>query len=144
MNKKTIKEIIELYDLQPLPEEGGYFRFVSEFGANAGLIYYLITEDSFSRLHSLTQDEAWFFLEGDALEQTVVHPDFKIERRLLGENNRISIVRGGCFQATRVKTLSSGYALTATVMSPRYEDSMYTHGAGVKELLAMEELKEII
>ncbi|MBS7379462.1 MAG: hypothetical protein KIG41_07570 [Sphaerochaetaceae bacterium] len=49
------KKIIEKLSLEPLEGEGGYFRFLKEYGNGAGCIYYLVTEESFSHLHLLSQ-----------------------------------------------------------------------------------------
>ncbi len=139
-----IEQIIEKYSLEPLPKEGGYFRFISEFGDGAGMIYYLMTKDSFSHLHKLTADEVWTFLEGDVAVQTIVSDDGIIENYLLDSNNRISIVRKGLFQATRISKVEKGYSLFTTTMSPRYSDSMYIHGAEVTAIRNDERLKELI
>lgn len=137
-------ELIRKLGLQPLPREGGYFRFISEFGNGAGMIYFLMTEEAFSHLHSLTGDESWFFLEGDAVEQTTVSPSGEISRTVLGEENRISVVPRDYFQATRIASPKAGYALVCTVMSPRYNDDMYTHGADVRRLREMKELEDLL
>ena len=137
-------ELIRNLALEPLPREGGYFRFISGFGNGAGTIYYLMTESAFSHLHSLTEDESWFFLEGDTVEQTTVSQDGTISRTILGPENRTSVVEKGCFQATRIAEPEAGYALVCTVMSPRYNDDMYTHGADVEWLREMKELEDLL
>ena len=86
------KEIIKKLCLSPLQGEGGYFRFVQEFGEKSGYIYYLVTEDTFSHLHLLDTDELWFFLEGDEAEQTIVDEKGSIERRVLDSDHRDSLV----------------------------------------------------
>lgn len=137
-------ELIRKLGLQPLPREGGFFRFISEFGNGAGMIYYLMTEEAFSHLHSLSEDESWFFLEGDTAVQTTVTPDGKVSRAVLGPDNRTAIVLKGCFQATRIAEPKAGYALFCTVMNPRYRDDMYTHGADVRALREMKELEDLL
>ena len=137
-------DIIKRLDLSPLPQEGGYFRFVKQFGNEAGMIYYLMTADAFSHLHSLTEDETWIFLEGDSIEQTTVSPDGVISKVVLGPANRISVVGKGCFQATRIAEVREGYALVSTVMSPRYNDEMYTHGASVPRIREIKELEDLL
>ena len=142
MDRKN--ELISRLGLEPLPREGGFFRFISEFGNGSGMIYYLMTEEAFSHLHSLTDDETWLFLEGDAAEQTTVSPDGIISKTVLGPENKVSIVRKNHFQATRLKEHKYGYALFCTVMSPRYRDDMYTHGADVNQLRKMKELEDLL
>lgn len=138
------EQIIEQLSLEPLPREGGYFRFISEFGDGAGMIYYLMTESSFSHLHKLTDDEVWTFLEGDVAVQTIVSKDGTIEEYLLDSDNRTSIVPKEYFQATRIAKPEKGYSLFTTTMSPRYSDSMYTHGGDVESMLENPRLKELI
>ena len=118
----SISEIIKKYNLSSLPGEGGFFRFISEFG-NAGCIYYLITKDSFSSMHKLSDDEMWFFLEGGEAEQLIIDSNGKEEIRVLNQDNRDSLVKGGSWQGTRL--LDGEYALFSTVMSPKYCDEMY-------------------
>ncbi|MGN0906794.1 MAG: cupin domain-containing protein, partial [Bullifex sp.] len=93
----ALSDIIKRYDLSPLPGEGGYFRFIDTFGENSGCIYYLITPDTFSSLHKLTDDEMWFFLEGGEAEQLIIHPDGREEVRTLSSVSRSSLVKSGCF-----------------------------------------------
>ncbi len=118
-----IEELIEKYALSPLEGEGGYYRFISRYGDGAGSIYYLITKETFSSLHTLTNDELWFFLEGDEAEQFVITD--KTEVRTLSEDNRCSLVKAGCAQATRLKA-GGEYALFSTVMSPAYRDEDFS------------------
>lgn len=44
---KIAMDIINRLKLTPLDGEGGYFRFLHEFGEGSGSIYYLVTDDSF-------------------------------------------------------------------------------------------------
>ena len=119
----SISEVIKKYNLSPLPGEGGFFRFIPEFGT-AGRIYYLITKSTFSSMHKLTDDELWFFLEGGTSEQLIIDSNGKEEIRVLNQDNRDSLVKGGSFQGTRL--LDGEYALFSTVMSPKYSDDMYS------------------
>ncbi len=138
------EELIIRLGLQPLEPEGGYFRFEDEFGSGAGMIYYLITEHSFSHLHSLTEDETWIFLEGDPILQTTLSPEGAVSHTVLDADNRISVVKKDFFQATRLAAVKQGYALVSTVMSPRYRDDMYTHGASVPKFRTMKELEDLL
>lgn len=138
------EELISKLELQPLEPEGGYYRFITEFGNGAGMIYYLMTEHSFSHLHSLTEDETWIFLEGDPVEQTTVSPDGVVSRTVLDADNRISVVKKGFFQATKLAEAKQGYALVSTVMNPRYRDDMYKHGASVPKFRTIKELEDLL
>ncbi len=57
--------LIEQLGLEPLPGEGGFFKrvhsFMKEDRLLGSVIYYLITEESYSSLHYLSTDEVWFF-----------------------------------------------------------------------------------
>lgn len=125
MKERTAQEVIQQLELQPLPVEGGYFRFLTYFGESSGCIYYLVTADSFSCLHSLTEDEMYFFLEGDAVEQTIVYPDGRMEKRILNGENRDSLIEKNCYQATKIREPRLGYALLTTIMNPSYRDEMF-------------------
>lgn len=95
-------------------------------------------------MHGLTEDELWFFLEGDEVEQTLVSPDGKISTVDLNENQRVSLVKKEYFQASRIKNVERGYALLSTVMSPAYQDSMYTHGADDPRIREIEEIQDLL
>lgn len=123
---KIAMDIINRLKLTPLDGEGGYFRFLHEFGEGSGSIYYLVTDDSFSHLHALSSDELWFFLEGDEAEQVIVDENGDIERRILNAENRDSLVLKDHHQATRIKKSVLGYSLFSTIMSPKYSDDMYS------------------
>ena len=138
------KEIIKKLCLSPLQGEGGYFRFVQEFGEKSGYIYYLVTEDTFSHLHLLDTDELWFFLEGDEAEQTIVDEKGSIERRVLDSDHRDSLVSKNTYQATRIKKRVLGYTLFSTIMSPRYRDDMYKSGKDDERVNNIKELKDLI
>ena len=131
----NIQTLIEQLGLEPLPGEGGFFKRVHSFMEEGRLlgsvIYYLVTEESYSSLHYLSTDEAWFFLEGDPLEQLVLNSDGSHELRLLGPasegNQPLSIIQGGCWQGTRLQG-NHGWALCATTMCPSFEQSIYKQG----------------
>ncbi len=123
---RDLNFLLKTFNLSHLDGEGGYFRFIESFGQNSGMIYYLITEDEFSHLHLLSEDEAWFFLEGDKAEQLTVDENGNESRIILDENNRNSLVKKGYFQATYIKEKVKGYTLFCTVMSPRFQNEMYT------------------
>lgn len=138
------KEVIEALNLSPLNGEGGFFRFLHEFGEHSGSIYYLVTDESFSLLHALTDDELWFFLEGDEAEQTIIYEDGRIEKRVLNKDNRESLVVKNTYQATKIKKSECGYTLFSTVMSPKYRDDMYISGKDNERMKSMKEVEELI
>lgn len=138
------KKIIEALNLFPLLGEGGFFRFLHNFGENSGSIYYLVTPESFSHLHSLTDDELWFFLEGDEAEQIIIDEEGRVEKRILNENNRDSLVKKNNFQATRIKNVKLGYSLFSTIMSPHYTDDMYTSGKDDERVKNIKEIEDLL
>ncbi len=79
----TAEQVARLLKLEPLDQEGGYFRRIGEATAriDAGgrrawsVIHSLITPEGFSALHRLKSDELWFFHAGDALESLRLRPD---------------------------------------------------------------------
>lgn len=121
-----VSELIRKWKLVPLAGEGGYFRFITEFSSlNAGSIFYLVTKDSFSSLHRLEEDELWFFLEGGSAIQLVFDENSQeSETRILSAQSRVSLVKKGLWQATKLE--EGEYALFCTVMCPHYEDWMYS------------------
>lgn len=121
-----MSEVIRRYALEPLSGEGGFFRFISRFGADAGCIFYLVTSNSFSSLHRLVDDELWFFLDGDdAIQLTFDEETGHGVSVPLDRDHRTSLVKGGLWQAT--KLVEGGrWALFSTVMSPHYDESMYS------------------
>ena len=138
------KKIIEKLSLEPLEGEGGFFRFLTEYGNGAGCIYYLVTEESFSHLHLLTDDEVWVFLEGDRAQQITVDQSLSLSRTVLGPENRIVNVEKNNFQGTKLLENNHGYALFSTFMSPRYKGEMYMEGKKDPRIREMEEVKEYL
>jgi len=159
MNEKDpeIQKIIELFRLEPLPREGGYFRRtyrsdlilppgVREDGtamSHAGggdspsrgvgsAIYYLITPQSFSALHRLSSDELWHFYGGDPVEQLRLFPDGTGELIRLGSHWKggevpQALVPGGVWQGSRLAA-GGRYALVGNTVHPEFLEQDYTHG----------------
>lgn len=124
----TAQEIISKLSLEPLEGEGGFFKRILTFSSGisdlGGSIYYLITPQSFSALHLLPSDEAWYFLEGDPVEQLVLRPDGSHSLSTLGKvtegHSAIALIEGGCYQGTRLVN-PKGWALCATAMCPPFD-----------------------
>ncbi len=72
----TAEEVVRRFQLEPLDEEGGFFRRTAEAGLVLSgsdrraysVIYALFTPVAFSALHRLVGDEIWCCHAGDALE----------------------------------------------------------------------------
>jgi uncharacterized protein len=137
----TVSQIIELLNLKPLPEEGGYYRETYRAaGSKATAIYYLLTPDSFSAMHRLPADEIYHFYLGDPVEILVLSADKSGKNVMLGSdiaNGMIPqfVVPAGTWHGSRL--LDGGkFALLGTTMSPGFEFSMYE--AGKRNKLAEE------
>lgn len=149
----TAQQIIEHYQLEPLDQEGGYFRqvWISEqrianetLGAAyppgathpmGTLIYFLLTGESFSAMHRLPTLEHWFYHLGDPAEMLLLHPDGSGERRLLGPDlaggQAIHITTPAQrWQGTRLLPTpkGQGFCLVSCVMVPGFEWSDFEAG----------------
>lgn len=90
----TAAEVVAALGLEPLDQEGGFFRRTVEAGYYVrreelalraySVIYALFTPDAFSAMHLLTTDEVWCWHAGDTLESLRLHPDGRGEWVRLG------------------------------------------------------------
>lgn len=136
----TAAEIIELLELEPLPWEGGFFRQTYKSAgtipssvlhktphAFSTAIYYLVTPESFSALHRVSQDEVFHFYLGDAVEMWQVE-DSGADRTILIGNDlqkgqRPQVVApGGVWQGTRL-VRGGRFALLGATVAPGYEQA---------------------
>lgn len=150
MKRPTAAELVAQLDLQPLPEEGGYFRqsYLSEqsipqgvFGDRYGedkpagtAIYYLITNEGegFSAMHRLPTDEVFHFYLGDPVETLLLYPDGSSATVRLGQD----VLSGELLQCTVPAEVWQGsslvdggeYALLGTTMAPGYTQSDFLLG----------------
>ena len=144
----TADEIKEMLQLEPLRMEGGFFRetyrsrwMVSPDYLPEGMqgmhsigtaIYFLITPDSYSRLHRLPGSEIFHFYLGDPAIMLKLKPDGTHETITLGHDlaggaRPQVVVRGhvwmGCHLAPGGK-----FALMGTTMSPGFDYADYETG----------------
>lgn len=136
--KKTAQDVIDLLNLVPLPEEGGFFketyrsqRYVDSetLGkrTESTCIYYLITEDSFSALHKVDMCEIFHFYAGSPVEMFQIHEDGTGQIITLGSNIFDSeipqvIVKENIWQGTKLKTPSKdAWALLGCTVAPGFE-----------------------
>jgi len=151
--ENDISEIIEILGLEPLPQEGGYFKRTYEAGVKvapgqwggrgsrpaASAIYYLITPVSFSSLHRLRSDEMWHFYAGDPVEQLLLHPHGGGEVVKIGTDWSLgcrpqTLVPAEVWQGTRLMA-GGRFALIGNTVHPGFEFEDYEHGIE-KDLLA--------
>jgi len=101
MTSVNLKDLIELYGLQPHPE-GGYFKetyrasetvvrtaLPERFGGDRNFstaIYFLLPEGSKSHLHRIKSDEVWHFYLGGPLTLVQISPEGKVEKIILGQD----------------------------------------------------------
>ncbi|MEO9511317.1 MAG: cupin domain-containing protein [Flavobacteriaceae bacterium] len=96
-----IKEFIERFNLSPHPE-GGYFKEsyrssgeIAKTSLNAAYktkrnystcIYFLLTSDTFSAFHRITQDEIWHFYSGSPIKIYIISEDGEYSEQIIGTN----------------------------------------------------------
>jgi predicted cupin superfamily sugar epimerase len=143
----TAKELITKLNLKP-HKEGGFFaevwRAPERLAVNAlpprysgarslsTAIYYLLTPDTFSRMHRLRSDEVFHFYLGDPVEFLLLSPDKKGSTAIVGPDvmagqRLLLVVRRGTWQGARL--LKGGkFALLGTTMAPGFEYDDYEPG----------------
>ena len=125
------RQVQELFKLQPLEPEGGYFAETYR-SALSTAIHYLLTPETFSAMHRLKGDEIYHFYLGDPVEMLLLKPDGSAEALLLGQNvtagMRVQhVVPGGTWQGARLAP-GGKFALMGTTMSPGFDASEYEPG----------------
>lgn len=133
--------IIELLDLQPLPEEGGYYketyrsdesiakdhlpaRYKSDKSYGTA-VYYLLTEDNPSLMHRVNSDETLHFYLGDTVEMIMLLPDttgkiITIGNKILNNCQLQVTVPRHCWQGIMLKPGGS-FALMGTTVYPGFD-----------------------
>lgn len=135
----TAQEVIKALNLEPLTMEGGYFRrtYCSKACTPEGkpmgtAIYYLLTPDSFSRLHKLPTDEIYHFYMGDPVELTILTPNGTGETVLLGNDLEKGMIPQFCVSENcwQGSCLAEGgaWALVGTTMAPGFADEDFVPG----------------
>ena len=131
---------MRLFDLQPLPVEGGQFRQTWRGPVNADgkpsgtCIYVLYTHDpdSFSAMHRLPTDEIWHFYLGDPLLLLLLFPNGASRRVTLGQDVQAGqhvqfTVPAGTWMGSRV--LPGGeYGLAGCTMAVGFTNDDYQGG----------------
>ena len=144
----TAREIIALFNLRPLPVEGGYFAqsyrssgMIAESALPSGYsgarcfgsaIYYLLTPETFSAMHRLRGDEVFHFYLGDPVEMLQLRSDGTGERIIIGSDiaagMRVQVLApANVWQGSRVCD-GGQFALMGTTMAPGFEIADYTPG----------------
>lgn len=154
----TARRVIEILGLEPHPEEGGFFRETYRSSERippealparyprplqtpdgrsiATHIYYLLTPETYSRLHLVGSDEAFHFYLGDPVEQLRLYPDGSHQRVLLGTDLEAghrpqSFVPAGVWQGARLAPIGGaptgahGFALLGCSVAPGFDFADY-------------------
>lgn len=135
-------DVIRLLALEPLPQEGGYFRRTAEspsiletpWGPRRAWssIYALFTAESLSAMHRLRQDEVWCFHAGDPLEALRLLPEGRGERVVLGPDPAAGqrsqdVVLARTWQGARV--IGRGrWSLVSCVVAPEFRPDDFELG----------------
>ena len=132
----TSEEVIQKLGLVPLPIEGGFFKetYRSDRSVESVLgkrtestaIYYLITQDSFSALHMVDQEEIFHFYSGDEVEMFQILPDGTSRTLIIGSiEDGLEpqvIVPRGVWQGTKLKFPGKDkWALLGCTVAPGFE-----------------------
>lgn len=160
----TAETVKSLLNLEPHPEEGGYFRetyrsyhtlsqdMLPEGSAEprslATAIYYLLTPDTFSALHRLPADEVFHFYLGDPVVMLQLLPDGSGRTITLGTDISDGmqpqvIVKQGVWQGSRLRA-GGEYALLGTTMSPGFEPCDYESGERERLIAEYPQFKNLI
>lgn len=135
----TPQDVINALELEPLNMEGGYFRrtycspqCTSDGKPMGTAIYYLVTTDSYSRLHKLPTDEIYHFYLGDPVELTLLFPDGMGKTVVLGNDLSKGMIPQFCAPANcwQGSCLAQGgaWALLGTTMAPGFADEDFVSG----------------
>ncbi len=144
----TPQEIIDIFGLEPLPIEGGYYRqsycsdeilpqpslprrYVTDH-AFSSCIYFLVTTESFSEFHSLKSDETYHFYMGDPVELIELLPNGECRTTILGQDilngqKLQHTVMRGTYQASYIKP-GGDWALMGCTMAPAFDLNDFTKG----------------
>ena len=156
----TSEEVIELLGLEPLPEEGGFYRetFRSPRRLPAGsmgdayegprdaltAIYFLVTPASPSAWHVLPSDEVFLWHAGAPVRMLRLPPEGEADPITLGADllagqRPQGVVPGGVWQGCRLEDdASPGWALMSCLVAPGFDFADF-HVATEEEVAALVE-----
>lgn len=146
-NLMDAKAVIEKLGLEPLPEEGGFYRETyrdsGKIPASALMmhegersystcIYYLITPEEFSGLHAVKSTEVFHFYLGDPVEMLQISEDGSVQKTILGhdifdQQSPQIVVEPGIWQGTKLVP-GGKWALLGCTVAPGFEFSDFSEG----------------
>lgn len=121
------RAVIAALRLEPLPQEGGFFRATWR-NATSSAILFLITPEEFSALHRLAQDEVWHFHAGDPVEHVQLDAaNGEVTTTRLGPevtrgDQPQLVVPAGRWQGARLAEARQGFALLGCTVSPPWQE----------------------
>jgi len=134
------RDVAEKLDLEPPPLEGGYYRETYRSTGNlptedgketrsvsTAIYYYMITGSNFSAFHRIRYDEIFHFYDGKSVEVSIIHPDGRIQKVMLGRKFAAGerpqvVIPAGTWQALRIKGASSeDWSLLGTTVAPGFD-----------------------
>lgn len=129
--------VIATLRLEPLPDEGGFFRPTWR-SAGGSAILFLITEEDFSAFHRIAQDELWHFHAGDPVEHVQLG-DAGAEPKVVrlggdvcaGDSVQLAVPRGA-WQGARLAPAHGGprrgFALLGCTVTPAWDERGFELG----------------
>ncbi len=142
------QELIDFFNLQPHPEEGGFFAETYRCDESipdsalpdryegprvlATAIYFLLTPETCSAMHLLQSDEIFHFYLGDPVRMLHLAPGGEGTETILGPDiiegmKPQVVVPRGYWQGARLIE-GGAYALLGTTVAPGFEYRDYHHG----------------
>ncbi len=119
---RTLDDVVSDLGLEPLPDEGGFFRR-THFDEYGSVILYVLGGEHVSRMHRLDGPETWYHHAGAPVELLVID-SHEATTVMLGSDSAAGhvpqyTVPAGAHQGA----LSMGrWSLTSTSMAPRYDE----------------------
>ncbi len=141
MQRLDANQIRRLLNLQPMPQEGGYYRetyrapmTIAEkalpeeyqgFRNASTAIYFLITPEECSALHVLPTDEVFHFYLGDPVEMLRLGPGGRADVCVMGTDLAAGqrpqvVVQGDVWQGCRLKD-GGQFALLGCTVAPGFD-----------------------
>jgi len=143
------EELVRRLRLEPHPE-GGFYREVFRSALRVQpedarpprsaltLIYFLLVDGGCSRWHRVTSDEAWSWVEGDALELLRIDAGLEVfSRELLGapaeDREAAAVIPARDWQAART---TGAYTLVTCAVGPGFDFADFSMLSDLPDLAA--------